>query len=172
IAGFITPILQGVKLVLMSPFQWVRDPKMLLHALHQYQGTLCRLPNFAYNFLATRVRDSDIEGLDLSSVRALVNCSEPVMAESHAVFLERFAPYGFRASALAVCSAMAETTFAVTQSGIDAPVNVDVVQREARMAGRRAIATSETGNTLNFISNGKPIAECELRVVDENRAPL
>ncbi|MEQ8676832.1 MAG: AMP-binding protein [Aggregatilineales bacterium] len=172
IAGFITPILQGVKLVLMSPFHWVRDPKMLLLALDHYKGTLCWLPNFAYNFLATRVREADIEGLDLSSVRALINCSEPVMAESHAIFIERFAPYGLRDSALTVCYAMAENTFAVTQAGIDAPLKIDVVDRDTLMSDRRAQLADGDSPTLTFVSNGKPIAHCEIRIVDENRQNL
>ena len=173
IAGFIMPILQGVKIVLMSPFQWVRDPKMLLHAIHQHNGTLCWLPNFAYNFLATRVRDADIEGLDLSSLRALVNCSEPIMPDSHAVFLEKFAPYGFAESALTVCYAMAENTFAVTQAGIDAPLTLDTVERDALMEGRKAVqSVSDSVPTLSFVSNGTPIADCEVRIVDEHRADL
>ena len=173
IAGFIMPVLEGVKLVLMSPFQWVRDPKMLLTAIDRHHGTLCWLPNFAYNFLATRVRENDIDGLDLSSVRALVNCSEPVMAESHDVFMKRFAPYGFAESALTVCYAMAENTFAVTQSGIDAPVTLDVVARDPLMEDRRAHpAPDDDTPTLTFVSNGKPIPDCEIRIVDENRADL
>ncbi|MEL7672314.1 MAG: AMP-binding protein, partial [Chloroflexota bacterium] len=83
IAGFILPIVQGVPLVLMSPFHWVRDPQILLHAIQEHRGTLCWLPNFAYNFLATRVRRSALDGLDLSSLRAVINCSEPVRDDSH-----------------------------------------------------------------------------------------
>ena len=49
IAGFILPLVQGVPLVLMSPFDWVAHPAMLLHAIQDYRGTLCWLPNFAYN---------------------------------------------------------------------------------------------------------------------------
>ncbi|MDX1993332.1 MAG: AMP-binding protein [bacterium] len=172
IAGFLMPILQGVKLVLMSPFQWVRDPKMLLWALHHHRGTLCWLPNFAYNFLATRVRDADLDGLDLSAVRALVNCSEPVYAESHAAFLARYAPYGFRESALTVCYAMAENTFAVTQAGIDAPLKLDVIDRRALMDERRAVPAAGDAPSMTLVSNGRPIPNCDVRVVDEARQPL
>jgi fatty-acyl-CoA synthase len=172
IAGFLMPILQGIKLVLMSPFQWVRDPKMLLWALHHHRGTLCWLPNFAYNFLATRVRDADVDGLDLSSVRALVNCSEPVYAESHAAFLARYAPYGFRESALTVCYAMAENTFAVTQAGIDAPLKLDVIDRRALMDERRAVPAADNVPSTTLVSNGRPIPNCDVMIVDEGRQPL
>src|SRR5699024_816166 len=107
IAGFVMPLVAGVKLVLMSPFHWVREPVALLRAMSRHGGTLCWQPNFAYNFLATRVRDAQLEGLDLSSWRVAVNCSEPVSAESHRTFLQRFRPFGFRAEALTTCYAMA-----------------------------------------------------------------
>lgn len=172
IAGFIMPILQGVQLVVMSPFHWVRDPKILLHAIHRYQGTLCWLPNFAYNFLATRVRDADIAGLDLSSMRAFVNCSEPVYAESHRLFAERYTPYSLRPDTLTTCYAMAENTFAVTQGGIDTPLTLDTVDRRALAEERRAAPANGDAPAVTLVSCGRPIPNCELRVVDEQRQPL
>jgi acyl-CoA synthetase (AMP-forming)/AMP-acid ligase II len=172
IAGFIMPILQGVKLVVMSPFHWVRDPKILLHAINRHRATLCWLPNFAYNFLATRVRDADIEGLDLSSMRAFVNCSEPVYADSHRQFAERYRPYGLRPDALTTCYAMAENTFAVTQGGIDSPVTLDVVDRRLLAGERRAVPASGEDATVTLVSCGRPIPNCEIQVVDEQRRPV
>ncbi|HKI54254.1 MAG TPA: AMP-binding protein, partial [Anaerolineales bacterium] len=83
IAGFIMPILSGIPLVLMSPFDWVRAPYKLMHSITKYKATLLWLPNFAYNFYAQKVRDRHMEGVDLSSLRAVINCSEPVRWESH-----------------------------------------------------------------------------------------
>jgi len=173
IAGFIMPILQGIPLVLMSPFQWVRDPKILLHAIHRHSGTLAWLPNFAYNFMATRIRDTDLEGLDLSTWRAAVNCSEPVYAASHHAFAERFAPYGFKSEALTVCYAMAENTFAVSQAGIDGPVNLDVVDRIKLMEDKQAVNVDDDHpNAQIFVSNGQPIVNCEVKIVDANDEEL
>jgi fatty-acyl-CoA synthase len=172
IAGFIMPILQGIKLVLMSPFHWVRDPKILLRAVHRHQGTLCWLPNFAYNFLATRIPDTHLDGLDLASLRAVINCSEPVYAESHRLFTERFTPYGLNPTALTTCYAMAENTFAVTQGGIDSPLREDTVNRQILMDERRAVPAGDIGETQTFVSCGVPVANCEVRVVDEARNPL
>jgi acyl-CoA synthetase (AMP-forming)/AMP-acid ligase II len=167
IAGFIMPIMQGVKLVIMSPFHWVRDPKILLHAIQHHQGTLCWLPNFAYNFLATRVRE--IEGLDMSSVRAFVNCSEPVYAESHHLFAER---YGLREDVLSTCYAMAENTFAVTQGGIESPVILDTVDRRTLAEARRAVPAKGDAPTVTLVSCGRAIPNCEIQVVDEQRQIL
>jgi fatty-acyl-CoA synthase len=173
IAGFIMPIAQGIPLVLMSPFHWIRDPKILLWAIHEHRGTLCWLPNFAYNFLATRVRDNHIQGVDLSTMRAFVNCSEPMRVESHRMFANRFAPYGARPEALTTCYAMAENTFAVTQGGIDGPVTVDVISRAALADSHRAEPTSNgNGLTMEMLSCGRPIPNCEMKIVDDSRNTL
>ena len=51
--------------------------------------------------------------------------------ESQQAFLERFAPYGLRPQAMTTCYAMAENVFAVSQGGLDGPVTVDEIDRDA-----------------------------------------
>ncbi|HML22789.1 MAG TPA: fatty acyl-AMP ligase [Aggregatilinea sp.] len=172
IAGFVTPIVQGIPLVLMSPFHWVREPAILLHAIQQHRATLCWLPNFAYSFLATRVRPSALEGLDLSSLRAVINCSEPVRADSHRAFTERYTDYGLRPKALATCYAMAENTFAVTQSTVGKPPHVDVVDRDTLMTARIARPADSQHPAVEMVSCGVPIPNTTLRVVDAERRDL
>lgn len=167
IAGFIMPILLGVPLVLMSPFDWVRAPYRLMQAVTRYRATLTWLPNFAYNFCAQKIRSRDLEGVDLSSLRAVINCSEPIRAESHAAFAERFTPYGLNPAALATCYAMAENTFAVTQGGLDAPPLVDEIDREALQVDRLARPSVDGRPSVKMVSAGKPLANCQVKVVDE-----
>ena len=96
----------------MSPFDWIRRTLPLdAGGGSHYKGTLSWLPNFAYYFCAQKVRDRQLEGVDLSSWRAVINCSEPVREDGHAAFLEKFAPYGLQAEALAASYAMAENVF-------------------------------------------------------------
>ena len=72
IAGFIMPILSGIPLVLISPFDWVKAPQRLFQAISKYKGTLVWLPNFAFYFSAQKIRDRHMEGVDLSSLRAVI----------------------------------------------------------------------------------------------------
>jgi fatty-acyl-CoA synthase len=138
IAGFLMPILKRVPLVLMSPFEWVRAPYRLMRSVSQYRGTLTWLPNFAYNFCSQKIRERDLEGVDLSSWRLIVNCSEPVRWESHQAFYEKFKPYGLKEIALQTSYAMAENVFGVTQSELSCPPVVEEVDREAFMMERIA----------------------------------
>src|SRR5215207_9811526 len=138
IAGFLLPILSAIPLVLMSPFDWVRAPYRLMQSVSTYRGTLTWLPNFAYNFCAQKIRDRHLEGVDLSSWRAVINCSEPVRWESHQAFYERFKNHGLRLDALQTSYAMAENVFGVTQSPLGSVPIVDEIDRESFMGERVA----------------------------------
>jgi len=170
IAGFVMPIVAGIPLVLMSPFHWVRDPKILLQAIQQEKGTLTWLPNFAYNHSVRGIRPRDLDGLDISTLRAAINCSEPVRHDSHQMFLQRFASHGLTENVLATCYAMAENTFAVTQSPLGAPVHVDWVETRTLQEERKAVPV-EAGRdgATPMVSCGQPIPGTQVGIVDEQR---
>lgn len=157
IAAFITPLMLRVPLVLMSPFDWVRAPQRLFHAITRYGGTLCWLPNFAYNFCAQKIRDRDLQGVNLATMRAFVNCSEPTVYSSHQKFAARFGAYGLRDGTLTTCYAMAENVFAVSQSVVGEAPTLDTAPPDGREAR---------------LSNGKPIANVLVKIVDPDGALL
>ncbi len=166
IACFLMPVLLGVPLVLLSPFEWVRAPHRLMQAVSKYKGTLSWLPNFAYNFCAQKVRDRDLDGVDLSSWRAISNCSEPMRFESQQAFFERFKDFGLKKEALCTCYAMAENVFAVTQGGIKSPVAYDEIDREAMQTEWLAKPALEGLPVVKMPSAGKPIEGTEVMVMD------
>jgi acyl-CoA synthetase (AMP-forming)/AMP-acid ligase II len=172
IAGFILPVLSRVPLVLLSPFDWVRAPHKLLRAISDYKGTLSWLPNFAYNFCAQKIRERDLVDIDLSSWRAVINCSEPIHWSSHKMFLERFSAYGFRKDALASSYAMAENVFAVTQGGIDSPLTIDIIDRDALRSEQIATPSKKNPKAVKMISSGRCLTNTQLRILDDQGEPL
>jgi fatty-acyl-CoA synthase len=168
IAAFHLPLIFGIPSIQIDPFQWVMAPSLLLEAITQERATVTWLPNFAFNMLAGKVRDEDLHEVDLSSLRLIVNCSEPVRYESHESFLKRFQPYGLRPTALSACYAMAETTFAVTQTAIGVAPTVVAVDRASLSRGKVEPVTDGVPARI-CVSSGKPIDGCEVRIVDENR---
>jgi fatty-acyl-CoA synthase len=168
IAGFLMPILSGIPLVLMSPFDWVRAPYKLMQSVSKYHGTLTWLPNFAYNFCAQKIRDRHIEGIELSSWRAVINCSEPVRWESHHAFYERFKNHGLRLEALQTSYAMAENVFGVTQSQLGSIPSVDEIDREAFMSERVAKNPIDGRPSMKMMSSGSPLENVIVKVIDED----
>ncbi|HYH42799.1 MAG TPA: AMP-binding protein [Burkholderiales bacterium] len=163
-ACFLLPLMRRVLFVEMSPFDWVRQPGMLLEQIHKHRGTLCWMPNFAYSFLAESVRQVP-EELDLSSMRAWINCSEPVYHSSHKAFLARFGRYGADRSQLSASYAMAENVFAVTQS-LPGEYRELAVNRQTFMSEHRA-QRSDKPDALTFVSNGRVLQGTEVAVADD-----
>ena len=170
IAGFLMPILSGAALVLSSPFDWVRAPHRLLRAVSDYHGTLSWLPNFGYNFCAQKIRDRDLAGVDLSTWRAVINCSEPVRPESHHAFFERFKGYGLKLEALQTSYAMAENVFGVTQSDLSRAPLVEDVDREIFMSEGLARSVMPGRDRLQLMSSGRPIHNTEVCILDASGA--
>ena len=168
IAAFHLPLIFGIPSIQIDPFQWVMAPSLLLEAITQERATVTWLPNFAFNMMAFKVRDEDLHEVDLSSLRLIINCSEPVRYESHENFLKRFQPYGLRPTAFSACYAMAETTFAVTQTPIGLAPTVVAVDRTSLARGKIEPVTDGVPARI-CVSSGKPIEGCEVRIVDENR---
>jgi fatty-acyl-CoA synthase len=167
IAGFLMPTLSGIPLVLMSPFDWVRAPYRLMQSVSKYRGTLSWLPNFAYNFSAQKIRDRHIEGVDLSSWRTVINCSEPVRWESHLAFYERFKDHGLRWEALQTSYAMAENVFGVTQSRLGSVPVVHEIDREAFMVERVAKSPLDGRPSMKMMSSGRPLENTRIRILDD-----
>ncbi|MCB0166486.1 MAG: AMP-binding protein, partial [Anaerolineae bacterium] len=85
-AGLMTPLLIGIPTVLMSPFKWLRHPQKYLRTIDKYKGTLSFLPNSAHNHTAHTMRAKNLTGLDLSTLRFVMNASEPILYQSQQLF--------------------------------------------------------------------------------------
>ncbi len=168
IASFLLPLACGVPLVIMSAFEWIANPVMLLRAINDEKCTLCWMPNFAYNFLASRVTENDSKNVDLSSMRAFINCAEPISAVSYKLFYDRFRHNGLKEEMLTTCYAMAENTFAVTQGAIHTSAKIETLDAGALRSWHEAILATEGAESIQtVVSSGKLIRNNELRIVDE-----
>lgn len=168
IAAFHLPLASGLPSLQIDPFHWVNAPVTLLDALSRERCTLAWMPNFAYNLMADTIHEEDLRGIRLDGVRMLINCSEPVRADSHEKFLRRFAPHGLRPEAIGACYAMAETTFAVTQTEPGVPARVIDVDRD-RLSQGLAVAPESPGALVRrCVSSGRPIDGCSVRIVRED----
>ncbi len=177
IACFVNAMWQGVPVVWLSPFEWVANPVLLLDAITAHRSTLAWLPNFAFAFLASRVKPEPGR-YDLSSLRALVNCSEPVTAAAMQAFCDRFMADGFRPDALQTCYAMAETVFAVSTSDAHCPPRLRRIDRGIWQQEHRAVeiamdrAPTEISSVVMHVSNGRAVPDCEVRIVNPSGQPL
>lgn len=166
VAGFVMSWILGLPIVSMSPFDWLIRPEFFLKTVTASRSTLMWQPNFAFSHLARLFQGKDLSGIDLSSLRMVINCSEPITESAHAAFLDVFAACGISDRQLATCYAMAETTFAVTNSVANStPVKKAVAP--ASLGLGEAVRPGE----MTLVSSGRAIPGTKVEIVDESGRP-
>lgn len=163
-------VVVGCPYTLMAPADWIGNPASIFQQIHRHRVTCHWLPNFAFNFSAQRVRDEELDGLDLSCLRAVTNGAEPTFHESHKMFLRRFAKAGLRREALAIVYGMAEVVCVVVAvGGVGNPqIVVDAIDRKTLLEDQRAVpAAPGAAGVQNVLSSGRCLRGTEMRIVDE-----
>ncbi len=172
IACCLLPVLTGVPVTMISPFEWTLRPSVLFDLIERTQATLVWQPNFAFQHLINCVRPD--ENWDLSSVRAFIDCSERCRPETLDQFASKFGSMGVKKTALQTCYAMAETVFAVTQSEPGAAPRTETLDTNALVEEGVARLTLDThAATTAVLSCGKPIDGLTVLIMDSdgNRLP-
>jgi 1-acyl-sn-glycerol-3-phosphate acyltransferase len=156
----------GVPLVVMSPQSFLIRPSRWLWAIHASRATMSAGPNFAYELCLAKVRDAEIEGLDLSSWRLAYNGAEPVSAATIERLGDRFAPYGFRREAITPVYGLAESSVGLTFPPLGRGPLIDRIRRDALVRSGRAEPAKPGELDLRFVACGQPLPGHEIRVVD------
>ncbi len=186
IGAWLGPMYAGAPLSLMSPLAFLTRPERWLWAIHEHRGTVTAAPNFAYELCVRKVPDERIEGLDLSSMRYMLNGAEPVNPSTLERFAARFGRYGFDRRALMPVYGLAENSVAVSFTPPMRGWRVDWLDRAALENDGRAVPVgapapppSSNGGSgrreleavdpavAGFVSAGFPIADNEVRIVDD-----
>ncbi len=156
----------GVPLVVMSPQSFLIRPTRWLWAIHANRATMSAGPNFAYELCLNKIRDDEIEGLDLSSWRLAYNGAEPVSATTIERFGDRFAPYGFRREAMTPVYGLAESSVGLAFPPLGRGPLIDRIRRDAFVRSGRAEPAKPGEPDLRFVACGRPLPGHEIRVVD------
>ena len=175
IACFMLPMVRHVPVVMQSPLDWVMHPETTLQVITQYGCTLSWLPNFAFQFVPRRTPQGRWAQYDLSSLRVLINCSEPVRAKSMHDFQEAFSAIGLKSGVLQSSYAMAENVFALTQSDISRPAGPTTIWADGqqfRSAHCIVPVAEETAGAIPFMSSGRLLPNAKVRIVSESGAVL
>ena len=158
----------GARVVIMSPLTFLADPMRWLRAISQQHGTLSAAPNFAFDLCMKNFSAEAAEGLDLSTLRAVVNGAEPVSPRTIHQFIERFAPYGFRPEAMEPVYGLAESSVGLAFPPMGRRPIIDRVDRSKLAdSGIAAPARPDDPTAIEFVACGRPLANHQCRVVDD-----
>jgi acyl-CoA synthetase (AMP-forming)/AMP-acid ligase II len=134
--GCILPALERPgQLTLIPPEEFIVRPALWLQAISRYRATLSPAPNFAYALCTRKVRDEEMEGVDLSCWQVAINGAETVVPDVVRAFTDRFARWGFRSTAMTPVYGLSEAALAVTFSDPWQPMRARRFDRAALAAG-------------------------------------
>lgn len=150
----IAPVYASRPVVLMPPQTFVKRPAEWLHAISRHRATVSFAPNFAYDLCVRRVKDRDLEGLDLSCWRVAGCGAEPIHQPTLEAFAAKFGRVGFRETSFLPSYGLAEHVLAATF----AP------------RGRAPVAEQFSDNVL--VSCGSPLPDHDIRIVGEDGRAL
>lgn len=158
----------GAPAVILPPLAFLADPGRWFRAIHRYRGTISAAPNFAYELSLKALREDDLAGLDLGSLRVLTNGAEPVRADTLERFARRFAAAGLRPTALAPVYGLAECAVGLAFPPLGRGPLIDRIDRDALArdgAARRA--DPATAHPMDVVACGRPLPGHQIRIVDE-----
>ncbi len=146
-------------LVLIPPENFLARPALWLRAISRHRGTASAGPSFGYSLCVHRIKDAELDGVDLTSWRIALNGAEPVSMKVMRTFARRFQPWGFNARALTPGYGLAEAALAVTYSAPERPVQALSVD-SLELARRGEVRSGP----FEIASVGPPVPGVEVEV--------
>ena len=171
--GFVLgTLIVDLPVVIMQTAHFARAPRRWLQLISEHRGTITFAPNFAYQLVGKRVKERDLEELDLSSLRIAGCGAEPIRARTLSDFAETFAPAGFDSRALLPSYGMAESCLAVTFHPRGTEMSVDRVDPAAMRDGLAKPAAEDDAEALEVVSCGVPFPGHAVEVRGEDGSTL
>jgi thioester reductase-like protein len=166
IGYYLFPVVVGGQTFGFSPLDFLKRPALWLETISRVRSTYASSPNFGYEYCLRpdKLSDDELTGLDLSSVRVMMNAAEPVRSDTYERFFERFAPLGLRPGAHVAAFGLAENTLCVSNHGRH------LVTVNKRLLQQRKLhvepSQQRNVNQTRIVSCGAPLAGVGVRIVD------
>lgn len=170
--GCIFPALSKVgTMVLISPEDFLRRPALWLKSISKYSAYISPAPNFAYAYCTNRIKERELDGVDLSSWKMALNGAEAVAPKHLRAFIERFSSVGFDSHALCPVYGLAEASLGVSFSTPDTLFTSRYFDRSTLQQGVASLSTVDNEG-VELASVGKALPKCHVEIRDDNGITL
>ena len=176
--GFVlAPLIYRTPIVFLPPLLFLKRPVSWLQAMTRHKGTISFGPNFAYALCVKRIRERELDRIDLSSWRVAGCGAEPIRPETLEAFAESFAKVGFSKSALLPSYGMAESSLAISFTELSEGMKTLSVDGETLWADNVAkLVPDHHERAVRLVSCGKKFTDHDIAVFapddTESSAPL
>ena len=155
-------LVAGADLFMLSPFDFAKNPFGWLKTISDVRGTITATPNFGLTLAMRRVSTTQMQTIDLSSLRRLYCGAEPIDGRLAAQFTDRFARAGLPRESVRPTYGLAEATLMVTMPSIHE--RSQYVTLDARDVARvDRVQVTRSGHISDLLD--EPVGEGEAIVV-------
>src|SRR4029453_4945763 len=93
---FLFSMIKGGEAHCLSPLDFLRRPVLWLEMITRTGATITTAPNagFEYSLGEDKLADAELDGIDLTSLRLMMNGAEPVRPGTFERFWQRYARFG------------------------------------------------------------------------------
>ena len=173
--NFLLCMTKQIPLAMIETFDFLRRPSIWLRGLITAEATTTWSPNFGYALAVQRIKDRDIEGLDLGHVRGFWNAAERIHLQTMLDFEKRFRAYGVTKTALKTNFGCAENVGGATFSDPNGDFVYERVDRQQLYENGVAIPVDESAppeEVVEIVSAGRPFPGMSIEIVSSNGRAL
>ncbi|MDB4939241.1 MAG: Non-ribosomal peptide synthase [Labilithrix sp.] len=164
--GFVlAPIIYRTPIVFLPPLLFLKRPVSWLQAMTRHKGSISFGPNFAYALCVKRIRERELDRIDLTSWRVAGCGAEPIRPETLEAFAESFAKVGFSKNALLPSYGMAESSLAISFTELSEGMKTLSVDGETLWAENLAKPVRDDDpRAVRLVSCGRKFADHDIAV--------
>lgn len=166
ISFHLTPVVAGIQHYLMPTSLFIRCPTLWMKKISEYHANMTCSPNFGYKYFLSRFDSEASVGLDLSSVKIIVNGSEPISAELVDEFYNRMEQYGLKRTTMIMSYGMTEATVGISSGRYNfSPIYLD--RYRVKVGEPIVEVPKERREAIAFVDEGVAFQGCQIRICDD-----
>lgn len=170
IGGILQPLYAGIKGIMMSPISFLKKPSRWMEAISEYGANgpvISGGPNFSYELCMRKVREEQLEQLDLSNWKVAFTGAEPVRPETLTRFSRRFEISGFDKKVFFPVYGLAEGTLLVSAGDPYGDYKTITVDKALIEKNKVATASLEAPqDARQFIGCGTSLPDHQIKIVN------
>jgi acyl-CoA synthetase (AMP-forming)/AMP-acid ligase II/aryl carrier-like protein len=158
---------------LMPTDLFVRRPLLWLQLASNKRVTITCSPNFGYRHFLKVLGNRRLENVDLSSIRSIYNGAEPISVQLCNEFMQVLAYTGLKHRAMYPVYGLAEACLAVTFPELGADYRwIRANRHKLGIGSTIEVNPVDPRDAIELICVGRVVPNTELRIADEQRAPV
>ena len=153
---------------MMVPELFIRNPAFWLKKITEYRPNFIGTPNFSIQYILRALNSRKLNDIDLSSVKALLNGSEPISVAVCDEFTEKMRTYGLADTAIYPIYGLTESSSIVSFHEIGKRYRPVYIDRRLINIGQRVRPISPDDDcAVAFMEAGYPMTHCSVRITDD-----